>query len=414
MLVANRWRLGDPLQVEATIRVRIWICLPDLLMEMKPRAPTITTGTVEGSSGDGNRFSILANVAKAYGRVNWRFLEETLHYLGFSNRWSQRIMTIVSTVTIAPLINGREGQWLLLLVFVNHGNFNAEPCKETANEDPKVTLSAKDDILVFSEGRTKSIKELASTIKSYQAFSSLEPGLTLPTQLSNSPDELKWKADSGHDAHPISKQGIWNATRNQGRIEPWRNNLWISKGYLREIWTVCIRCEGKLPTEHRMQHLGITLASRCHLCDADFETEEHLLFDCSEARWVWNFVALEFGIQGRPKTSICNGLQWWWGKRPRCKDLRKDWKSCYHIIIWFLWKVQNQLQHRGESKPANMGLAAWVQCKDYLLGSLNLKAKNAGTKMWLTTEILWDDWSWEQEANVSIQIVLWKCNCRAS
>ncbi|XP_031474554.1 uncharacterized protein LOC116246820 isoform X2 [Nymphaea colorata] len=51
------------------------------------------------------------DLSKAYDRVNWRFLENSLKLLGFCSNWTKRIMTVVFTVSSALLINGKEGSW---------------------------------------------------------------------------------------------------------------------------------------------------------------------------------------------------------------------------------------------------------------------------------------------------------------
>jgi hypothetical protein len=46
------------------------------------------------------------DLSKAYDRVDWSFLESTMHKMGFSRRWVQWIMTCVTTVRYSVKFNG--------------------------------------------------------------------------------------------------------------------------------------------------------------------------------------------------------------------------------------------------------------------------------------------------------------------
>jgi hypothetical protein len=46
------------------------------------------------------------DLSKAYDRVDWHFLESTMHKMGFSHRWIQWIMACVTTVSYSIKFNG--------------------------------------------------------------------------------------------------------------------------------------------------------------------------------------------------------------------------------------------------------------------------------------------------------------------
>ena len=49
--------------------------------------------------------AVKTDITKAYDRLEWSFLEETMRRMGFNSKWIQWIMTCVSTVTFSVLIN---------------------------------------------------------------------------------------------------------------------------------------------------------------------------------------------------------------------------------------------------------------------------------------------------------------------
>lgn len=53
-------------------------------------------------------------ITKAYDRLEWSFLNETMKHMGFDDRWIHLVMTCVTTVNFSILINsspeGHKGQ----------------------------------------------------------------------------------------------------------------------------------------------------------------------------------------------------------------------------------------------------------------------------------------------------------------
>ncbi|XP_031099664.1 uncharacterized protein LOC116003863 [Ipomoea triloba] len=51
------------------------------------------------------------DLEKAYDRLSWKFLEETLRDIGFNHNWTRNIMECVSTPRLAVLWNGQKSDW---------------------------------------------------------------------------------------------------------------------------------------------------------------------------------------------------------------------------------------------------------------------------------------------------------------
>lgn len=55
--------------------------------------------------------AVKTDITKAYDRLEWKFLEETMKRMGFHTKWIRWIMTCVTSVSFSVLINGvPEGQ----------------------------------------------------------------------------------------------------------------------------------------------------------------------------------------------------------------------------------------------------------------------------------------------------------------
>jgi hypothetical protein len=48
---------------------------------------------------------IKLDTSKAYDRVEWKFLDEVMHKLGFARRWINLIMACVQTVSYSVVVN---------------------------------------------------------------------------------------------------------------------------------------------------------------------------------------------------------------------------------------------------------------------------------------------------------------------
>ncbi|XP_074306059.1 uncharacterized protein LOC141641287 [Silene latifolia] len=61
---------------------------------------------MKNARGGGGHMALKLDMAKAYDRIEWHFLEETLLAMGFDTMWVRRVMECVASVTYAVTING--------------------------------------------------------------------------------------------------------------------------------------------------------------------------------------------------------------------------------------------------------------------------------------------------------------------
>lgn len=70
--------------------------------------------SMKSHKGKGNHHVTLKlDMAKAYDKVEWPFLEAMLHTLGFDSRFSQWIMECISTMSYNILVNGEPTSHIL-------------------------------------------------------------------------------------------------------------------------------------------------------------------------------------------------------------------------------------------------------------------------------------------------------------
>ncbi|CAL1407079.1 unnamed protein product [Linum trigynum] len=63
------------------------------------------------NKGERGFIALKLDMAKAYDRVQWVFLERVMARLGFDDRWIKLIMNCVSSVSYAVLVNGHKSRF---------------------------------------------------------------------------------------------------------------------------------------------------------------------------------------------------------------------------------------------------------------------------------------------------------------
>ncbi|XP_026417296.1 uncharacterized protein LOC113312776 [Papaver somniferum] len=138
---------------------------------------------------------IKLDMAKAFDRIEWDFLQEITIHLGFSQKWCQLIHHCISTTKNSILVNGspmdffspsrglRQGDsispYLFILCMEGFSRFLTNNAKQKIIEPlilaktwPTVShLLFADDCILFSKATTRSIKNLKSIIQKFTSSS---------------------------------------------------------------------------------------------------------------------------------------------------------------------------------------------------------------------------------------------------
>ena len=139
--------------------------------------------------------AVKTDITKAYDKLEWDFLEETMRRMGFHDKWIQWIMACVNTVSFSVLINGspegyfepgrgiRQGDPLSTYLFI----LCAEVLSHMMNRamadrsllGVKISLQAPpvnhllfaDDSLFFSLANARACKKLKKILGDYEGAS---------------------------------------------------------------------------------------------------------------------------------------------------------------------------------------------------------------------------------------------------
>ncbi|XP_031486893.1 uncharacterized protein LOC116255258 [Nymphaea colorata] len=120
------------------------------------------------------------DLSKAYDRVNWGFLKAALCHLGFQDLWIQKVMTIVTLVRSALLINGKEGTWIQ--AYINSNQIKI-PSMGAGPTSPFSMLYAE-DIIFFIDGRLQNLRRLKVCLDEFFSCSGLVMNIAKSSVLS--------------------------------------------------------------------------------------------------------------------------------------------------------------------------------------------------------------------------------------
>ena len=139
--------------------------------------------------------ALKTDITKAYDRLEWKFLEETMKHMGFDSRWIAWIMNCITTVSFSVLVNGsahgnikpmrgiRQGDPLSPYLFIlcanvlSHMMKKAEDNKEikginVSTRGPSIShLLFADDSLFFTLANLRSCKAIKQILRKYEEIS---------------------------------------------------------------------------------------------------------------------------------------------------------------------------------------------------------------------------------------------------
>ena len=146
--------------------------------------------------------AVITDITKAYDRLEWNFLEETMRRMGFHDKWISWIMKCISSVTFSVLINGspegfitpqrgiRQGDPLSPYLFIlcaevlshlmNQAQFSRRLLGvKISNQAPAINhLLFADDSLFFSLANARSGTQLKKILELYEQVSGQAINLT--------------------------------------------------------------------------------------------------------------------------------------------------------------------------------------------------------------------------------------------
>lgn len=137
-----------------------------------------------------------------------------------------------------------------------------------------------------------------------------------------------------------------------------------------------------LPTAELITARGMKVDRRCQTCGVEFETINHMLFECSFARQVWALSEIPNPRGGFDEDSVFANMNTLLTLSSRIQ-VRAEVKRRWSWIMWLLWKRRNEVIFEGRMFNAMEFVQKAIQDSDE----------------WFTAQMVEEEWQREERLN---------------
>ncbi|OMP11686.1 reverse transcriptase [Corchorus capsularis] len=166
-------------------------------------------------------------------------------------------------------------------------------------------------------------------------------------------DELVWRNEfSGcftvKSAHREILMAEMGNQVDFSRRREWKA-LWKLKLPFKIIIFLWKMCNKGLPTRLELTKRGMNVDSRCGLCSAHEESQEHLFWNCDVARAVWFGSSLSLRTKAFEQVNIVDWLMQWLAKTNPTEVGESHFTKEFAVTLWMIWIHKNECLFEGAS-----------------------------------------------------------------
>jgi hypothetical protein len=163
-------------------------------------------------------------------------------------------------------------------------------------------------------------------------------------------DQLRWgKKDGGE----FNLKEVWHymADPDQDDLAQHWDKLWNNPQWPKIKIFQWLILHNRILTWDNLRKRGFTGPSRCHLCQTQEETTNHLLDECAYTAELWDWAASIFRQSDRIRGNIAATIKLWRENYNDQAEVNLCWILTPGMIIWSTWKERNRRIFRNQSWP---------------------------------------------------------------
>ncbi|GJZ08185.1 hypothetical protein Tco_0542468 [Tanacetum coccineum] len=205
-------------------------------------------------------------------------------------------------------------------------------------------------------------------------------GLDLATKVRDvdAPDRLELEDGLGR-VQPFSVRVVWNSIRPRDSKIDWCDVVWFTNHIPRHAFNLWLIMKKKLKTQDMIYSWDVSdaLSTVCPLCELQPDSHQHLFFDCSFSKQVWNHMKTFVDLpNSRP--DLNNILSF---IRPTAK--RRSSRSFIANLFlaascYFFWQERNSRLFKNNKKTVSQVIACAMDSVRLKLMSCHFKKSNDG------------------------------------
>ncbi|XP_045810689.1 uncharacterized protein LOC123905094 [Trifolium pratense] len=141
------------------------------------------------------------------------------------------------------------------------------------------------------------------------------------------------------NASKFRMKKMYMAVHDRAQSVVWRTLFYGNVARPRALVNLWLACNERLATRDRLHKHGAIDTTRCCFCNAD-ETQQHLMFNCSETKGIWRKVLQWIQVDHNPlgwRHEVDWIIQQTKGKGGRAKILKLAFTEC----VYEIWRYRN-------------------------------------------------------------------------
>lgn len=163
-------------------------------------------------------------------------------------------------------------------------------------------------------------------------------------------DRYLW---AGHPTGIFTIASAWENLRNKNPISPIYHLLWYPDHIPRQSFILWLASKNRLRTQDRLPQHSDGSNGTCSLCNSQIETHDHLFFDCTYSRLVWEQVnrLTDLTWPNLPWQDLLTWASQKWTSKFQFSHLLA--KLALSTTCYFLWQERNKRFFQQAHRPHN-------------------------------------------------------------
>ncbi|XP_056842915.1 uncharacterized protein LOC130495531 [Raphanus sativus] len=166
--------------------------------------------------------------------------------------------------------------------------------------------------------------------------------------LTNEADSYIWQPEEVQ-LQTYSTGMIYNLIKEHKPLVPWHRVVWTTRGILKQNFLTWLVVLNRCPTKDRILGWGLQTDPMCVLCNSNFESREHLYFECPFAFTLWETLARKAGCSPVRQWSQCLSTM---QSLTAPKHLKLLSLLAWQTSIYLIWTERNSRIHRQHHRSA--------------------------------------------------------------
>ena len=159
-------------------------------------------------------------------------------------------------------------------------------------------------------------------------------------------DEVIWTLSNDGE---FSVKSVWERLRRRYPLVGWHNLVWHKDSIPRCSFICWLACRNRLRTKEKLFRWGVIDNSHCVLCGNAEKTRDHLFFQCSYSKFVWQSILanLNFCYQcSNWEEEVDQACRRFKGKEFQARLGR----VAFSVTVYFVWMERNSRIFQGKNR----------------------------------------------------------------